>query len=419
MGKLTHEEFVNRMSTINPDIEILSTYQGYKKKVLRRCKKCGDEKEILATVLLRGCKCECNIKKSTNEYREELKRVKPNIELLSDYINSKGKVKVRCLIDGYEWEARAGDLVTTKKGCPCCGLKKKNHRTDEEFREELAKKHPKIQCVGKFKTVGEKIEFKCEVCGYQWMTQPSCLLGRGKGCPKCNRNIRITEEDVIRRLKEINPNVEYVKGYTKMREKSIFRCKICGMEWEAQTDSVLNQGTGCPHCRESKAELRIRMYFERKNIKFISQYRFADCKDKHTLPFDFYLPEYGCLCEADGFQHEAPVVFFGGEEGLVIRQYHDKIKDNYCKEHNIPLIRISHTDFDKIERVLDKYFSQKNWKRIFGIAGKIGQLDQRGTVHTYQDYDNNAERVHIMLKDYQYTYVISDIDRVAKITFSA
>lgn len=54
-------------------------------------------------------------------------------------------------------------------------------------------------------------------------------------------------------------------------------------------------------------------------------------------------------------------------------------------------------------------------KRIFGIAGKIGNLDMKGDVHTYENTDDNAERVHLMLKDFTFGYSISHIDRVAKI----
>lgn len=55
-------------------------------------------------------------------------------------------------------------------------------------------------------------------------------------------------------------------------------------------------------------------------------------------------------------------------------------------------------------------------KRIFGIAGKIGELDMKGEIHTYQDEDNQNERVHLMLKDFTFGHAISHIERVAKIT---
>lgn len=54
-------------------------------------------------------------------------------------------------------------------------------------------------------------------------------------------------------------------------------------------------------------------------------------------------------------------------------------------------------------------------KRIFGIADKIGFLDQKGEIHVYQDMDNNHERIHLMVKDFTFSMAINDISKVAKI----
>lgn len=56
---------------------------------------------------------------------------------------------------------------------------------------------------------------------------------------------------------------------------------------------------------------------------------------------------------------------------------------------------------------------------MFGFAGKIGSLDMKGEIHTYQDEDNQHERIHLMVKDFTYGYCIHHIDRIAKMTFSA
>lgn len=58
-------------------------------------------------------------------------------------------------------------------------------------------------------------------------------------------------------------------------------------------------------------------------------------------------------------------------------------------------------------------------KRIFGIAGQIGTLDMKGEIHTYEDMDNNHERIHLMIKDFTFGYAITHIDNAAKIVFSA
>ena len=55
-------------------------------------------------------------------------------------------------------------------------------------------------------------------------------------------------------------------------------------------------------------------------------------------------------------------------------------------------------------------------KRIYGIAGKIGNLDMKGEVHTYQDMNNQNEKVHIMLKDFTYGFMLTNIENFAKVT---
>lgn len=57
-------------------------------------------------------------------------------------------------------------------------------------------------------------------------------------------------------------------------------------------------------------------------------------------------------------------------------------------------------------------------KKIFGIAGKIGTLDQKGDVRVYETMDNNAEKVNVKVTGFQYGYCITDIDKVAKITLA-
>lgn len=57
-------------------------------------------------------------------------------------------------------------------------------------------------------------------------------------------------------------------------------------------------------------------------------------------------------------------------------------------------------------------------KRIYGLAGRVGTLDMKGEVHTYQDMNNQTEQVHLMLKNFTYSVAITDIDKVAKIVLN-
>lgn len=57
-------------------------------------------------------------------------------------------------------------------------------------------------------------------------------------------------------------------------------------------------------------------------------------------------------------------------------------------------------------------------KRIFGIAGKIGNLDLKGDIHVYQDMNNQNEQIHLMLKDFTYGFAITKIENCAKMVMA-
>ena len=90
------------------------------------------------------------------------------------------------------------------------------------------------------------------------------------------------------------------------------------------------------------------------NVKYKKQYKFKDCKFKRQLPFDFYLPDYNVLIEFDGLQHCVIKQYFGGYEGFVDTKIRDTIKNIYCKENNIKLIRISYNELKNINNILNK-----------------------------------------------------------------
>lgn len=94
---------------------------------------------------------------------------------------------------------------------------------------------------------------------------------------------------------------------------------------------------------KSKGELYIEEILQELNIDFEQQKRFKNCKNKRTLPFDFYIPKYSTCIEYDGEQHYKSIDFWGGEERFTQRQLNDKIKDDYCNKNNICLIRIPYT----------------------------------------------------------------------------
>lgn len=124
---------------------------------------------------------------------------------------------------------------------------------------------------------------------------------------------------------------------------------------------------GCPHCNPSKTEKMLIDILDKYNIKYETQKRFDGCKDKYTLPFDFYLPDYNILIEYDGEFHYMPIrkgnmTDEDAANQLRIQKQRDEIKNKYCKENNIPLIRIPYWEKDNME-----YFLFEKMKGIIDI----------------------------------------------------
>lgn len=354
--KLTNDEFLNRMKHIKPTIKILTEYINNKTKVL--CKCLVDNYEWYATprnlMQGKGCpKCGGTMKKTHNNFIEELQHINPKIEVLGNYVNNKTKIKCKCLIDGYEWSAIPNSLLQGH-GCPICGgwIKK----THEEFVNELKIINPNIIVIDTYKNRKVKIKCKCAIDGNEWYAIPYNLL-QGIGCPTCGLLSRIDSrtkscEQFVSELKSINPNIEIIGDYINTYTKVKCRCKIDGCEWDALPNNLL-QGHGCPQCNNnSRGENKIAIFLDRYNINYVPQKRFNDCKDKYTLPFDFYLSDYNICIEYDGEQHFKSKEYFGGQKHFDILKRHDNIKNEYCQSNKIKLLRISYWDFNNIESIL-------------------------------------------------------------------
>lgn len=94
-----------------------------------------------------------------------------------------------------------------------------------------------------------------------------------------------------------------------------------------------------------------RRFFIENNIDYVRQFSFEDCIYKHRLKFDFAIfknDDLLILIEYDGQQHFRPVDFAGRGKKWADLQYaqnslRDSIKNNYCRDNNIPLFRIPYT----------------------------------------------------------------------------
>ena len=352
----SYEEFLDKFKKQNKNaenIEILGKYEDTQTKIKCRCKIDGHEWETTPSILLRGSgcpKCYGNIKLTHEEFINRMKKINSDIEILGEYKNAHTKIKCKCKIDGYEWETKPNSLLSSNSGCPkCSGIIKK---TTEEFIQEMKKINSDIEILGEYKNAHTKIKCKCKIDGYEWETKPNSLLSQKQGCPKC-AGFNKTTEEFIQEIEEVNSDIEILGEYKGCNIKIKVCCKKDSYIWYARPNDLLS-GYGCPKCNASKGEKRIAKYLDSKNIEYEEQYKFDDCKFKQKLPFDFYISSLNLCIEYDGIQHFEIIKHFGGLDGFIDTKIRDTVKTIYCKENNIKLIRIPYTEYDNIEKILEK-----------------------------------------------------------------
>lgn len=136
--------------------------------------------------------------------------------------------------------------------------------------------------------------------------------------------------------------------YTNSHEEAVWKCRCkCGGTKEVTshslTDGIIWQ-CGCEV--RSLGEITIASILDNNNIHYKDEYTLANLfsNKKRLLRYDFAILDNNCnpvrFIEYDGQQHFYPIEMFGGEAGFKARIENDKIKNQYAKEHNIPLIRI-------------------------------------------------------------------------------
>lgn len=258
---------------------------------------------------------------------------------------------------GNEKEISANSLLNGRtQSCGCYhkeAIRKKRGKGHNQFCKELEEKRPsEYEVLGRYENIDTKIEVKCLKCGYTWKVRPQDLLDRSSTCPKCSKRVRKDTDYFKQEVYELVQDEYAVIGeYSGANTKILMRHNKCGNEYMVTPDKFIN-GRRCPKCKHSIGEDKIERLLKDNNINYFTQYRFADCVYKLPLVFDFYLPSMNICIEFDGEQHQVAKDLFGGEEELRIRQLRDSIKDNYCKDSGIKMIRIPYKYMNIIEDIL-------------------------------------------------------------------
>jgi hypothetical protein len=289
-------------------------------------------------------------------------RVKCDYSVLTLYKNARIKVKMKHNSCGFIFDISPHHFLYSSSRCPNCF---KNHRiTTSKVKKEIQElTNGEYSLEGEYKNARNKVKIKhlspdCDNNIFE-MLRNNFL--KGQRCPICSAKMggekqAKSHKEFEKQVYEIYNNEYSVLGeYKTMLTPVKVRHNECGNIWSPRPGDFL-QGKKCPKCRESKGEKIINDILSKFNVAFLRQYRNEDCRSQRKLPFDFAVFKDNIIVlmiEYDGELHFKPFRKVKDSiEKFEKTKKHDQIKNSYCKENDIPLLRIPYWEFDNIEAIL-------------------------------------------------------------------
>ena len=263
----------------------------------------------------------------------------------ANYVGTHKKILIICPTHGEFWQDAANHL--RGHGCPACG--NVNRPTTENFIKRAKEIHGDKYdySLVEYKNNETKVKIICPIHGVFEQTPNGHLAG---GCAACSGIKKYTAEEFIKRAKEVHGDkydyslVNYVNAHTKIK----IVCPKHGMFFAIPANH-LNRGDGCPYCKSTIGEEKIRVFLENKgyvfNKDFFKEKSFNDLKDSAKLRYDFYIPSKRLLIEYDGYQHYVfPNRCHETYHDFLKQKHHDWLKRKYAKKHNLKLERILYNE---------------------------------------------------------------------------
>ena len=298
-----------------------------------------------------------NTKKTTVEYKEELKIKNPSIEVLDEYDGAKTKILHKCLICKHIWSSAPSNILAGKY-CPSCANKNRNKNkqpSQDEYISMLATKNETLNVVGLYVNMKTKIEHLCLLCNKNILITPEHAL-RGYGCKSCSAKIngqklQLTHEQFKENVYSKNKNIELLTDYVGSSSPITCRCKICENIWTVKYPFQL-YNSNCPNCvakiKGKKLQNTIDEFKDMivPNVTLLSDYQGANKK-------------IDCLCNICNFKWTV------NQAGSLKRSG----CPNCIKSHGELQIEI----ILKNKNIIYKH--QKKFKGLFGVGGGLLSYD--------------------------------------------
>nr|WP_156736410.1 zinc-ribbon domain-containing protein [Mycobacterium sp. E3298] len=266
------------------------------------------------------------------------------------------------------WDDSVVHRTTQNRGCPYCHGLRVNHtnclsKTEKEIalqwhptlNEELLPDHVT-------RSSSKVVWWLCPQCDSSYDMMISSRTSGGQNCPYCG-GMRVNETNCLAKThpellsewdfkenKDVNPyNIN-----SGSKKYVWWKCSKCDHSWSAQPDSRTGMKSGCPKCaKKSIGEKLIIKELLKRDVLFKIEYKFQDLKSpkKYPMRYDFAVfdknNKISFMIEFDEEYH-----FAENRKSYPKTKEYDNIKNEYCSNNKIPLVRIPYWDINNIEEII-------------------------------------------------------------------
>lgn len=366
--------FKEMVASLSDEYTVIGEYEGTKKKIEMLHTTCGNTFITVPNRFLNGGRCPICARKRTNNVISRFQYTKlldidvkkfladNGYTMVEPYKNSSTKIKMIHNKCGNEISML---LANFKKGnrCPICANRAK--KTTNQYKEEINNVYAgEYTVIGEYNGANKSIEVKHNICGNIFTPKASALLNGRSHCAVCSNNKkmtqfkRMTHEKFLEKISELyNNDIEILDTYNGYNKAVRCRHISCNSIFVKTPAKLIDRLQTCPNCKGSYGEKLVLTSLEKENFSnIIREYSFKTCCDTNVLKFDFYLPNDNIIIEFDGEQHFRPI--YGNTYKEKIENFkktkkHDKIKNNFCKDSKINILRIPFWEQNRIPNIIE------------------------------------------------------------------
>ena len=273
-----------------------------------------------------------------------------------------GKQYWNCICDCGKAVSVRSDSLTSYR-TQSCGCLQKENVSKSSIDDLRGKTFGRLTVVGIDETSSNPVKWLCKCnCGNPDIISVSAKLltsSRKKSCGCLQQEFRNKPrpEKVYYLVGERYGRLTVIDFYKKINGEYFWTCKCeCGNITHVSSANLRNKHTQSCGCINSKGEELISKILTDNCIAYRKQYSFEDLLNDNgnKMRFDFAVldqnqkPLY--LIEFDGIHHyKARTSGWNTDENLIKTKHDDALKDKYCAENGIYLLRIPYYEFQNID----------------------------------------------------------------------